>query len=260
MAAPPSTLHNRNRPIIVNNGNKQIAGTPSSQGRKQQASGSNPISVKGLDIQRNSLGDAADDDDEVMVEQSEPYDGTPPKIQGDLEGGDREETDNDFLEGGRLSDPSRTSKKSPMSNNSKRKTNMRYSNQDEEEDQISFDDNVVPADDSQFVQTISGMGMVQQSGAFLSKSNKHSEFTINKQQPTYLSGHNLGSPPNNLVMGSAPDHSANFNFHNTNSIQKSEIKPFDNGNSNENDGDDPGEIMDDMSEEMYENNVNNIDF
>ena len=119
----------------------------------------------------------ADEEDEVKVEQSDAEaPPTSPKIQNKFEGGEEESA---RKEGGQ-SEPSRASKKSPLSTTSKRKTNMRYSNHDVEEDEISFDDNRAAPDETRFGQGSSGMGVVQQSGAFVIESGKHSDFKLSK--------------------------------------------------------------------------------
>ena len=98
----------------------------------------------------------AEEEDEVKVEQSDAEAPMSPKIQKKFEGGEEESV---RKEGGQ-SEPSRASKKSPLSTTSKRKTNMRYSNHDVEEDEISFDDNRAAPDETRFGQGSSGVGAV----------------------------------------------------------------------------------------------------
>ena len=125
-------------------------------------------------MSRNNL--IADEEDEVKVEQSDAEAQLSPKIQNKFEGGEEESV---RKEGGQ-SEPSRASKKSPLSTTSKRKTNMRYSNHDVEEDEISFDDNRAAPDETRFGQGSSGIGAVQQSGAFVIGSGKQSDFKLSK--------------------------------------------------------------------------------
>ena len=125
----------------------------------------------------------ADEDDEVKVEQSDVDPQLSPRIQSKFEGGDLEGSK---MEGGQ-SEVSRASRKSPHSATSKKRTNLRYSNHDVDEDEVSFDDNLAAPGGARFGQASSGMGVVQQSGAFLINSSKNSDFKLNRQH-AYLSG------------------------------------------------------------------------